>query len=162
MKDNKAITLVALIITIIVMLILVGVSIQIVINSGLIGKAKEAADGYRAAGLYDEISAVIAERKIWEYTGVAGDLKTSLENGISGDRTVTPIREGITDTCVVTKNGKTLTVYADGDIEEGTVELWGGTSSTPVCPEFKENEDEEGVWDWYISTPAQLYFLQKI
>lgn len=44
LKRQKGITLVALIITIIVMLILVAVSISIVINSGLIGKAKDAAD----------------------------------------------------------------------------------------------------------------------
>ena len=43
MKREKGITLIALIITIIVMLILVAVSVQIIINSGLIGKAKEAA-----------------------------------------------------------------------------------------------------------------------
>jgi len=41
---KKGITLVALIITIIVMLILVGVSVQVVINSDLIGTAQDAAD----------------------------------------------------------------------------------------------------------------------
>ena len=39
---SKGITLVALIITIIVMLILVGVSIQVVINSDLIGTVQDA------------------------------------------------------------------------------------------------------------------------
>lgn len=42
MKNNKGITLVALIITIIVMLILVGVTVSILINSNVIGKAKKA------------------------------------------------------------------------------------------------------------------------
>lgn len=42
MKGQKGITLVALIITIIVMLILVAVSITVVINSGLLDKAAEA------------------------------------------------------------------------------------------------------------------------
>jgi len=41
---EKGITLVALIITIIVMLILVGVSVQVVVNSDLIGTAQEAAN----------------------------------------------------------------------------------------------------------------------
>ena len=44
MKKNKGITLIALIITIIIMLILVAVSVSILINSGLIGKAKEAGE----------------------------------------------------------------------------------------------------------------------
>lgn len=42
MKNQKGITLVALIITIIVMLILVGVTLTILINSNVIGKAKSA------------------------------------------------------------------------------------------------------------------------
>ena len=41
-KTQKGITLIALVITIIVMLILVGVTINIVMNSGLFGKAQEA------------------------------------------------------------------------------------------------------------------------
>lgn len=44
MKDQKGITLVALIITIIVMLILVGVSITIALNGGLFDTTKEAAN----------------------------------------------------------------------------------------------------------------------
>jgi len=42
MKGQKGITLIALIITIIVMLILVGVSITVVIQSGLLDTAKDA------------------------------------------------------------------------------------------------------------------------
>ncbi len=43
-SDSRGITLVALVITIIVMLILVGVTITVAINGGLIDKTKEAAD----------------------------------------------------------------------------------------------------------------------
>lgn len=43
MKGQKGITLVALVITIIVMLILVGVSVTVAINGGLFTKAKEGA-----------------------------------------------------------------------------------------------------------------------
>ncbi len=44
MKEQKGITLVALVITIIVMLILVGVSITVALNGGLFGTAKDAAN----------------------------------------------------------------------------------------------------------------------
>ena len=47
MKTDKGITLVALIITIIVMLILVGVSVQVVIKSDLLGTAQEAVTNYK-------------------------------------------------------------------------------------------------------------------
>lgn len=43
MKGQKGITLVALVITIIVMLILVGVTINLALDSGLLSKANEAA-----------------------------------------------------------------------------------------------------------------------
>lgn len=49
MKEEKGITLIALIITIIVMLILVAVSVAVLINSNLIGAAEKAANGYKAA-----------------------------------------------------------------------------------------------------------------
>lgn len=44
MKEQKGITLVALVITIIVMLILVGVSITVALNGGLFSTAKDAAN----------------------------------------------------------------------------------------------------------------------
>jgi len=48
MKENKGITLVALIITIIVMMILVAVSVAVIINSDLLGTAKNAGESYKA------------------------------------------------------------------------------------------------------------------
>lgn len=47
MKENKGITLVALIITIIVMMILVAVSVSIIINSDLLGTAQNAGRSYK-------------------------------------------------------------------------------------------------------------------
>lgn len=49
MKENKGITLVALIITIVVMLILVAVSVNILIKSNLIGVAEKTTEGYKTA-----------------------------------------------------------------------------------------------------------------
>ena len=49
MKEQKGITLVALIITIIVMLILVGVTVSVVINSNLIGEANTAKESWQGA-----------------------------------------------------------------------------------------------------------------
>ena len=49
MKRNKGITLIALIITIIVMLILVAVSVNILIKSNLIGTAEKTVNKYKTA-----------------------------------------------------------------------------------------------------------------
>ena len=49
MKNQKGITLVALIITIIVMLILVAVTVTTIINSNLLGTAKQAGKDFQQA-----------------------------------------------------------------------------------------------------------------
>lgn len=49
MKNQKGITLVALIITIVVMLILVAVTVAVVVNSDLIGNAEKAGQAYEGA-----------------------------------------------------------------------------------------------------------------
>ena len=53
-KENRGITLVALVITIIVLIILAGVSINAVMNGGLIGNAKNARDDFNKAKQEEE------------------------------------------------------------------------------------------------------------
>ena len=61
LKGQKGITLVALVITIIVLIILAGVSIALVFNDdGIINKAKQGAENYQAAanaeyGIVDDV-----------------------------------------------------------------------------------------------------------
>lgn len=75
MKEQKGITLVALIITIIVMLILVAVSVAVVVNSNLIGTAEKAASGYSKAD--DDLETVGTDEIIEgaNHTNVDGYLK---------------------------------------------------------------------------------------
>ena len=60
-KENRGITLVALVITIIVLIILAGVSINAVMNDGLIGNAKNARDDYEDAKRKEEIALIDLE-----------------------------------------------------------------------------------------------------
>ena len=64
MKNNKGITLVALIITIIVMLILVAVSVSILINSDLIGTAEKTANAWNEAN--DDLDNISQNKSIIE------------------------------------------------------------------------------------------------
>lgn len=59
MKGQKGITLVALVITIIVMLILVGVSVTVALESGLFDKAKEAGSEYENAAAQEQAGNLI-------------------------------------------------------------------------------------------------------
>ena len=76
MKKNKGITLIALIITIVVMLILVAVSVNILIKSNLIGTAEKTVDKYKAA----------SEEERKEKTVINGEKYNSIEEYIEASK----------------------------------------------------------------------------
>jgi len=118
-KNVSGITLVALIITIIVMLILVGVSIQVVINSNLIGTAQDAAN--RTETAYEE------EGSTGEIT-VDGKIYANIEDYTKG------IQKIFDDSLPGNEYLKTF-------ITEWTVAA-GDTITLPIYE--KQEEDEEG------------------
>ena len=71
MKNNKGITLIALVVTIIVLLILAGVSIAMLTgDNGILGRAKEASTQTAITNARDEISMKVAEC-VTEYFAVS-------------------------------------------------------------------------------------------
>ena len=90
-RKEKGITLVALIITIIVMLILVGVSVQVVINSDLIGTAQDAGD--RTEAKYQE------EGNMSEIT-VGNTTYESIDKYLNPEKTITFYVDGTPYTAV--------------------------------------------------------------
>ena len=79
-KSNKGITLVALIITIIVLLILAMVSISLIINSGIITKSKSAVDRYSDEEIQEMIKTGYSEYKMSQFTGQALSLRQAINN----------------------------------------------------------------------------------
>ena len=131
-KTQKGITLVALIITIIVMLILVAVTINLAINGGLFDKAKDASEKTQVEADREELHTFV----IGAYTKTGlfdGELfKTNLEK--SG-WTVEPIIENdktVGYTCTSQK-GNVFTVDTVGNIKY--VGRGEGGGVTPVDPE---------------------------
>ena len=92
-KGQGGITLVALVVTIVVLLILAGITIALVFSQdGVIGKAQDAADNSNMGTIADNIQGIILGKQIEVLadTSKAGeitnDLKTSLEKaGITVD-----------------------------------------------------------------------------
>lgn len=82
MKSQKGITLVALIITIIVMLILVAVSVTVLIQSGLFESAKEA--GKQTQNAYEE-EAEMNKANINGQDVDLSDLENYVKQNILGD-----------------------------------------------------------------------------
>lgn len=111
MKTKNGITLIALIITIIVMLILVGVTVTVAINGGLFEKSKEAAKGTEIGREKEELTSAITTAYDVE-TGVIkeDDLNKALNgwtvvgNG-DGSYTVTSPKE---NNYKITSNGTVL------------------------------------------------------
>ena len=69
MKGEKGITLVALIITIIILLVLVVVSINLVMNSGIIDKAEHSISKYIESEIGEQIKLAYSEYQIKEFEG---------------------------------------------------------------------------------------------
>ena len=67
LKNNKGITLVALIITIIVLLILAMVSIRLVMNGGIIDRAEKGTKAYTEAEIGEQLKLVYAEYQMGQY-----------------------------------------------------------------------------------------------
>ena len=67
LKEEKAITLVALIITIIVLLILAIVSIRLVMNGGIIDRAEKGTKAYTEAEIGEQLKLVYAEYQMGQY-----------------------------------------------------------------------------------------------
>lgn len=68
-KKNKGITLIALIVTIVVMLILVGVTVRVVIgDNSIVNQSAKAKEKTRAEEIKEQISLAIAENQFAEYT----------------------------------------------------------------------------------------------
>ncbi len=117
MKNQKGITLVALIITIIVMLILVAVTISVALNGGIFTKAREANLGTKVA----QVKEAIALAKTDALSDYYGKLETSgnyttpeeLDNYINSYLQGT----GITVTTEYVSNNSFRIKKIDGDTE---------------------------------------------
>ena len=154
-EANKGITLIALIITIIVLLILAGVSITILTGeNGILKQATNARNENLEASLKEEVQLALQNRKIEEELGKNKSLKEELEKGINGNKIVEEIYE-FTDVYYVTKNDKSITVYEDGTIIEGKIDIWDGKSKS------KPAVDEEGNWHIY-NTNELKYFADFV
>ena len=153
--EKEGITLIALVITIIVLLILAGISITMLSgDNSILKRAGDAKKNLDDSRLNEEINLAISARQISKKTNSNDKtLKNELEKGISGEKTVEEIT-GVPDVCYVKKGNKEMTVYEDGDIVDGRVSVWDGI--TVESPEFKQ---ENNIWNWYIYNPAQLKFL---
>ena len=89
-KKEKGITLIALIITIIILMILAMVSISLVVNSGIITKAKHGVDTYTDEDITEQMKLAYAEYQMGRFSGDASGIETRLK-GIFGNDNVSDV-----------------------------------------------------------------------
>ena len=81
-KEKRGITLIALVVTIIVLLILAGISIQMLTgNSGILTQTQNAKDSTRGGDVQEQVNLAVSENAIAEYT--SGTKKT--RDGVIGE-----------------------------------------------------------------------------
>ena len=133
LKNNKAITLIALVVTIVVLLILAGISISLVAgDNGLIKKARDARDETRYASIKEEVELWKADKSLAETTGGNREslndfitrlkLKDNEQENVEKDASgkIKKITIKIGDKTIELSDSKTLVeAFKDGEIKVG-------------------------------------------
>ncbi len=145
-NKEKGITLIALIITIIVMLILVGVVVTVVIQSNLLGTAKTAGDKYKTA--YED------ESNMSEVT-INGEKYASIEDYLAGKEKLPDIEAGVRAETNSNYNGVTIPkgftvsgISTEQSIDGGLViyDIPAGTTVDWTNPDSVKTKYNQFVW----------------
>ena len=119
-KSKSGITLVALIITIIVLLILAMVSIRLVMNGGIIDKSKNAVDKYSNEEIMEQIKLAYQEYQMSQYTDNPLTLQQAMDKAFGEG--VATVSGDATNGYKVKVKGIVYPLSANGTVEEGVEE----------------------------------------
>lgn len=152
-KKNRGLTLIALIVSIIVILILAGVTISLLVGeNGLINRLIKSNEATLTAKEKEEIKLAIGAALI-DGNGILID--GHFRNEISRYDDLAP--ENLSGTNPWLYQGrKTYTIDKYGTVLEGIYSVWDGHSQE--APEIKQ---ENTKFNWYIYTCGQLKFLEQ-
>lgn len=148
-NKTSGITLIALVVTVIVLLILAGISI--VTLSGDHGILKQAGNAKKST---DQVQ--LEEDVQTAYLRYEQQMKgkNDLEHYLNQIDNVN-IEKLAVDTWYVSRGTAEVTIDIEGEKTTGKSVIWDG-SKTPKTPELKKDGN---IWHWYIYTPDQLKFL---
>ena len=171
-EQNKGITLVALIITIVVMLILVAVSVNVVVKSNLIGTAEKTVNKYKTASEEESKGGVI-EINGKKYNSIEDYIDLSSINIPGGTRVTDNTEYKVNDETAWIPAGFTVSGIdsertIDGglviyDIPEGTTPDWSNPDSVKtkynqfvwIPVEVKSTDTENSIASFYRSLWAE-------
>ena len=138
LKNNSGITLVALIITIIVLLILAMVSIRLVMNGGIIDKSKSAVDNYSEEEIQEQIKLSYAEWQTARWTGETRTAEQFITARLQSTFGQTNGESNVKNVSVT--NGKVIAeIRTTGEFVKYSYDA--GTGVASVVEEWKQNQD---------------------
>ena len=133
MKNNKGITLVALVVTIIVLLILAGVSISMLTGqNGILKRATEAKNTTEVASEKEGIQMAITASQMASdnYTSIKKDgLQSKLNSYFGKEKTTLEDNKDGSYTVTMNNSKRKYTIEDNGSIIEGVYDKWNGTDS---------------------------------
>ena len=136
LKENKGVTLVALVITIIVLLILAGVTLSMVMGgSGIFSKANEASIKTSVSGAQDAVRLALLEVTTNQYDSTTG----SSDGSVTKETANTKVAEqmAITGEYILDTDGYVTAKGSDKKLTKATFDQ--KTGSTAVTVTFSEN-----------------------
>ena len=129
LKNNEGITLIALVITIVVLLILAMVSINLVMNSGIIAHAENAVEKYEIEEEKEKVTLAVSEAYMSGLGRITEEnLKTALDTNIGAGKYSIDSSNSEYYKVTIAESGREYKVYKDGKIEGPP----GGTGSVEV------------------------------
>ena len=140
-KNEKAITLIALIVTIIVLLILAGVSIAVLTGeNGILNRASEAKNTNEEAEIIENIRLAYNNAQIGKYAGKNENFAEKMQEDLvktygTGNATVTSSGE---NTYLVTVKGRKYNVAANGNVTRKN-----GVNLSKTSTKLKQNDEEQ-------------------
>lgn len=163
-KNRNGITLIALVVTIIVLLILAGVSIiTLTGDNGIITRTEKAKKATEEVAIKENISLAYAHAQIGKYAGknetFADEIKKDLENTYGTGSATVVANEG--GTYSVTLNGKTYDIDANGNVTKQGASIVLGTETitdvdgTVITTKVEEGTEQNPVYV-YIRFTATL------
>jgi len=135
MKNSKAITLVALVITIVILLILAGISIQAITNTGLFANAKKAVEETKYANAEEKVK--IAVMTSYDAGGTLN--KEYLKDNLNKTEGINPKVTEVTWDLKVNVDGYEFTIT-----EYGTVTCVGRNNQDNLPENSKDNPQDVG------------------
>ena len=138
LREQRAITLVALIITIIVLLILAMVSIRLVMNGGIIDRAEKGTKAYTEAEIGEQIKLAYAEWQTARWTGETRTAEQFITARLQSTFGQTNGESNVKNVSVT--NGKVIAeIRTTGEFVKYSYDA--GTGVASVVEEWKQNQD---------------------